>query len=160
MNRFNSIYRHKRYRELLSRLQKLESDRKFCRHHLQHFLDVARIMYIIDLEENLNISKDIIYSAALLHDIGRVSQYVDGIPHNEAGAAIADEILKDCGFDETERNRICSAILCHRHDSAVQNDGLSRLLSRADKLSRNCFDCPASDECYWSSDIKNPEIQF
>lgn len=152
------VYRHNCYRELLTRLQQLETDRKFCRHDFRHFLDTARIMYIIDLEENLNIPKDVIYAAALLHDIGRVSQYENYIPHNEAGAVIAAEILSECGFDKKECEKICSAIFGHGHECKEPTEPLSKLLYKADKLSRNCFDCPASDECYWSSGQKNKEL--
>ena len=40
-----------------------------------HLLDVARLAWIFNLEANQEISKERIYAAALLHDIGRHIQY-------------------------------------------------------------------------------------
>ena len=62
-----------------------------------HFLDVARIGTIIALEEGLELDREWIYAAALLHDCGKHEQYENGTPHEQASARIAPEILKDCG---------------------------------------------------------------
>ena len=75
MDNINKILHHPKYKSLLEELNELEKDREFCNHTLEHFLDVARIAYITVLEEELNYSKDVIYSIALLNDIGRVIQY-------------------------------------------------------------------------------------
>ena len=53
-----------------------EADRRFCRHSMVHFLDVARIGTIIALEEGLKINREWIYAAALLHDCGKHEQYL------------------------------------------------------------------------------------
>ena len=42
---------------------------------MSHLMDVARIAYITCLEQNLGIEKDVIYGAAILHDIGKYAQY-------------------------------------------------------------------------------------
>lgn len=98
MDRVNQIWNHPLYQDELNKLQLLETDREFCRHTPEHFLDVARLAYIRALEENAPVSKELIYCAALLHDIGRARQYEDGTPHDEAGAAIAGQILNELGF--------------------------------------------------------------
>ena len=95
MDRVNQIWNHPIYQNELNKLQLLETDREFCRHTPEHFLDVARLAYIRALEENAPVSKELIYCTALLHDIGRARQYEDGTPHDEAGAAIAGQILSD-----------------------------------------------------------------
>lgn len=41
---------------------------------MEHFLDVARLMYIYNLEDQAGFSKEMIYAAGLLHDIGRYEQ--------------------------------------------------------------------------------------
>ncbi len=84
---------------------------------MAHFLDVARLAYIFNLEEHLGIDRERIYAAALLHDIGRHVQYLDGTPHQEAGLPIAGEILRDCGFSEGEEEEILEAIARHRDGS-------------------------------------------
>ena len=78
MTRVNAIWQHPLYQQNLKDLIHLEADRIFCRHTPEHFLDVARLAYIFALERGLNCSRELIYCTALLHDIGRVRQYMDG----------------------------------------------------------------------------------
>ena len=114
MDRVNQIWNHPLYQNELNKLQLLETDREFCRHTPEHFLDVARLAYIRALEENAPVSKELIYCTALLHDIGRARQYEDGTPHDEAGAAIAGQILNELGFSMEEMEAIIAAIRGHR----------------------------------------------
>lgn len=158
MDRVNQIWKHPLYQTELHKLQLLEADREFCRHTPEHFLDVARLAYIRALEENYPVSKELIYCTALLHDIGRARQYEDGTPHDEAGAVIAEQILKELGFSPEEIQAIVSAIRGHR--SETNQTILGQLIYRADKKSRNCFSCKAEPECYWSSAKKNMTIQY
>ena len=106
MDRVNQIWRHPVYQEHYKKIQELESERIFCRHTPEHFLDVARLMYIYALEEHLELPKELIYAAALLHDIGRAQQYQYNIPHDIAGVEIAREILTDLHFTEQEKELI------------------------------------------------------
>lgn len=158
MDRVNQIWKHPLYQTELHKLQLLEADREFCRHTPEHFLDVARLAYIRALEENYSVSKELIYCTALLHDIGRTRQYEDGTPHDEAGAVIAEQILKELGFSLEEIQAIVSAIRGHRAET--NQTILGQLIYRADKKSRNCFSCKAEPECYWSSAKKNMTIQY
>ena len=158
MDRVNHIWKHPLYQTELHKLQLLEADREFCRHTPEHFLDVARLAYIRALEENYSVSKELIYCTALLHDIGRARQYEDGTPHDEAGAVIAEQILKELGFSPEEIQAIVSAIRGHRAET--NQTILGQLIYRADKKSRNCFSCKAEPECYWSSAKKNMTIQY
>lgn len=84
MERVNGILKDPLYRTCLSKIALFERDRIFCGHDMAHFLDVARLAYIFNLEENLGIEKEEIYTAALLHDVGRFVQYEDGTPHQLA----------------------------------------------------------------------------
>ena len=158
MDRVNQIWNHPLYQTELRKLQLLEADREFCRHTPEHFLDLARLAYIRALEENYPVSKELIYCTALLHDIGRARQYEDGTPHDEAGAIIARQILKELGFPPEEMEAIVSAIRGHRAET--NQTILGQLIYRADKKSRNCFSCKAEPECYWSSAKKNMTIQY
>lgn len=114
MDRVNRIWRHPVYQEHYKKIQELESERIFCRHTPEHFLDVARLMYIYALEKHLELPKELIYAAALLHDIGRAQQYQYNIPHDIAGVEIAREILTDLHFTEQEKELILSSIGHHR----------------------------------------------
>ena len=152
----NEIIDHPLYVQEFEKLQKLEEERQFCRHTFEHFLDVARIAYIINLEKGFNLSKNVIYAVALLHDIGRARQYEDGISHEEAGADIAGRILNDCGFINEDIDMIINAIKDHR--TGLNDSNLSKLIYFADKASRLCFKCKESGKCNWSSQKKNLNI--
>lgn len=160
MNRIYKIQTNPVFREQFRLLQESEADRAFCRHTMEHFLDVARLMYIYNLEENAGIDKELIYAAALLHDIGRYEQISKGTPHHISGARIAGNILGDSGFSEKEIIRICNAISSHRTKDNNQIDILAQYLYRADKQSRNCFSCPAVKECNWPQEKKNTVILY
>ncbi|MGG7143459.1 HD domain-containing protein [Clostridium nigeriense] len=157
MENVNKILHHTKYKSLLEELNELEKDREFCNHTLEHFLDVARIAYIKVLEEGLNYNKEVIYSIALLHDIGRVLQYNKGIDHNEGSGIIADELLKETSFNKEEKDQIIKAIKEHRKES---EDKLSKIIYESDKLSRNCFNCNAYKNCYWGEEKKNKIIKL
>lgn len=160
MERIDKIINHDLFLYHLKQNEAAESSRVFCRHNMAHFLDVARIAYLMNLEEELGIEKEIIYAAALLHDLGRHLQYEKGIPHEVSGASIAGEILADCGFCGEEIKTITGAILCHREESRKECHDLSGVLYRADKLSRTCYACAAVKECNWSDEKKNRGIRF
>ena len=163
MKRVNAILAHPLYRECYARLEELEKDRIFCRHQMTHLLDVARIAYISNMEQGLGIEKEVIYAAALLHDIGKYVQYEDGTPHEQSGEKIASEILgslseKDA-FSDEENRMILTAIRGHRR-LREDADVLEKLLYTSDKASRMCFACPAEGECDWSTEKKNMELKI
>ena len=139
-----------------------EQDRQFCRHDMQHFLDVARIGWILCLERDLQISKAMLYAAALLHDIGRGMQYREGVHHDQASVLLAGYILPMCGFSEEETKDICDAIAGHSMSCGVaeRRTGLGEILEEADHASRCCFACGAEPACYWPKEKKNLEIRM
>ena len=160
MERIHRLFLHPLYQEQNALLQEAEKDRIFCRHTMEHFLDVARLMYIYRLEDKAGICRELIYAAALLHDIGRYEQLVHGTPHHTAGARIAGVILPECGFSLEDTRRIQDAIAAHRSKDLPEEDLLSSYLYRADKQSRCCFCCPAADECNWPAEKKNDRIRY
>lgn len=160
MERVNRILKHPCFQESLKQVKRYESDRIFCCHQMEHFLDVARIAYILNLEEHLEIEKDLIYAAALLHDIGRYVQYADGTPHERASACIAPEILADCGYLPEEIARIVDAIAAHRDLEEAKTEPLKSIIYRADKASRACFSCKAEAQCNWKKEKKNVKIGY
>ena len=139
-----------------------ERNRQFCRHDMQHFLDVARIGWILCLERELNISKEMVYAVALLHDIVRGMQYREGVHHDEASVLLAGHILPECGFSAVQTKEICDAIAGHRMSSEVTEcrTDLGKILEEADHASRCCFACGAEPECYWPKEKKNLEIRM
>lgn len=159
MKNTNKIVLSKIYRDYLNELEYLERDRFFCRHNYEHFISVARICYILKLEEDVDVDKDMIYATALLHDLGRVLEIKEGINHAIGSVNIAREILEITDFSLEEKNRILKCISYHRTKDASE-DKFFNIFYRADKLSRPCFRCPAYDECNWSYEKKNHEIIY
>lgn len=161
-NRHIQILKDERYLKCLSDIEELERNRIFCKHNLSHFISVARIATIIWQEEGggNNLKRDIIYAAGLLHDIGRSEEYTKGTPHEEAGAIIAGEILQSSGYEDKEIEMITRAISAHRIKDDNDIDYLGQIISKADKLSRECFACSASDMCKWSKEKKNKSLEY
>lgn len=139
------LLKNNKYIECLNYINELEKNRIYCKHNINHLVNVARIAYIIVLENNLNISKEIIYVTALLHDIGRWRQYLYNEDHALASAEIANNILNDLNFNG-DINTITLAIKEHRKELAHGNQ-LSNVLYKSDKLSRLCFICNAQNTC-------------
>ncbi len=178
MKRINKLLSHPDFTKNLNHLAILEKDRIYCRHDLSHLLDVARIACLLqykkaetNLKSTILFSDEIIYAAALLHDLGRVLQYEQGLPHETAGLVLAKKILIDCDFTKSEQVLILDAIQFHRKNPNLFSDdiedkekeeilSLRSLLYHADKLSRNCFACKASHSCYWSESEKNKGITY
>ncbi len=160
MERVNNILGNRSYKEYLGKNMMAEEDRRFCHHDMGHFLDVARLAMIFNLKQGLSLPEELIYAAALLHDIGRWRQYEDGTPHEEASAFLAPEILSESGFSAEESEQIISAIRNHRNAAVRDEQSLDGLLYRADKMSRSCFCCPAEKECSWKGDKKNLVLRY
>lgn len=157
MERFNAILHDKEYRYYLDRNRNAETGRIFCRHGLEHFLDVARIAWIINMEEQQGYPKEIIYVTALLHDIGKFMQYEQQIPHEKASWDLARKFLERQDFTPEESSLIGRGILGHREQESA---GFAELIYRADKLSRPCFTCEAAEECNWDPQKKNRSIYY
>ena len=156
--RINRILTHPSYIEYVSQNAEKEQDRVFCHHDMGHFLDVARLAEILNLTEAYGQDAELIYAAALLHDIGRHIQYETGEDHALVSARMAPAILKDCGFMQEEAEQIVSAIATHRLAEVRDRKDLNGLLYRADKLSRPCYCCKQESACNWKGDKKNRQL--
>ncbi len=170
MQRIDAIVRDPLFQDSLSRIKKLEQDREFCKHTLQHFVDVARITYILMLEsgqiqqfiEDAGLSgpetaKEVIYAAGILHDVARWREYESGVDHASMGASMAGEILERNGFTHEESRVITQAIFEHREQS-IQMSRLGEMLFRADNLSRSCHECSAQERCYKFSQMETGNL--
>lgn len=151
LDKVQKIIGHDTFIHILADLKVLEKERIWCGHDLEHLLSVARIMWIDCLEHMPGrYAKDVVYAAALLHDIGRAAQYKTGEPHETAGVRIASKILTDAGYAKADQVLILTAIGEHRKPAeGEQMRSLADLLYRADKISRSCYLCDAADTCSW-----------
>lgn len=182
MDRVNRIMKHKLYLEYINRIKAHEQDRIFCKHDMGHFLDVCRLAEIewltfriqetetkqdavsngqsgVKNGESIQVNRELIYAAGLLHDIGRWEEYENGVRHEIASAGLAPGILRECDFAQRETEEIIFAISNHRNKEIKEENSLAGFLYRADKKSRACFSCEAENECDWSDSKKNLEIK-
>lgn len=150
MERVNVIIADPEYRGYLKKNSDAEQNREFCTHHFEHLLSVARITWLLLLEEGTpHISREIAYAAGLLHDIGRWHELEDEIDHAVYSAELAGPLLKRAGFSEAESALIRKAIVQHRSKSEAVGhiSPLSNALRKADKYERTCFFCNARHQC-------------
>ena len=160
MEKIDQITGHPLFRLSMEKIEELEEDRVFCCHGMGHSLDVARMAHILNLERGLNLDKEMIYAAALLHDLGRWKQYTEQIPHHRASETLAAEILGHTDFDRGQQAQILRAIRSHRRFGETEGDLLADVICEADKKSRNCWCCKASRECYWPEAARNRGIEL
>lgn len=113
MGRVNRILAHSLFRDCLCRIEEAERERIYCKHDMRHFLDTARLAWIGNLEQGLGMEKEMIYAAALLHDIGRAKQYACGMPHDAASAELICRIMPECGFSAGETAEVAAAVTGH-----------------------------------------------
>ena len=148
MNAPDRLLAHSDYQRAIRAIAEREQDRRFCRHGLDHVSDVARLLWILVIENERPFDKDTVLLTAMLHDIGRS---VDNDNHDAESVRIA----------RTLRAQILSAIASHRDKNATidpQQASLGQLLALADKKSRPCYRCPAAEDCYWPDSLKNKTI--
>lgn len=164
MPRVQAIIEEPAFAEVLAAIDAAEADRVFCRHGLPHLLDVARVAWILNLEREAGLEREVVYAAALLHDVGRAAQYTTGESHEMAGerlaAAILDALPVDLRFSAATRADILGAVREHRGAGTGEEDSsLAALIREADHRSRPCFACSARSACNWTDERKNLSIQ-
>ncbi len=155
MARIQPILQHAVFTAVLEQLENWEQDRIYCRHGLPHLLDVARIASLRADDQHMDYPRDVIYAAALLHDIGRLAQYTTGEPHAQAGVPLARRILQDTEFTAEEQDAILRAVRGHQ---TGETDALTRLICEADHACRLCFCCTARGSCKWTKEQRNRTV--
>lgn len=169
LDRINAIINNSEYQDWIVANNRAEYGSEYCRHGLEHALDVARIAYELWLDSKGNpLAKEIVYAAALLHDIGYWSKFeelnCESNDHTDCecgchehdheaeqetpaqvGAALAEDILFEAGYHPAMIAEIQKAIL--NMENSESREGLSVILRRANELSRPCFLCPMRENC-------------
>lgn len=102
-------------------------------HGLDHVLRVVNLCKVIGKEEDADMR--VLLPAALFHDIARPTERENGMPHEEAGAQMAEHYLRSIRYDEERIIKITHAIRTHRYRSTQKPETLeAKILSDADKL--------------------------
>lgn len=159
MEMVDAILNHPQYIKDMALNAEAEKDRLFCRHDLQHSFDVARVAYIMSLERQFTISKEVIYATALLHDIAKWKQYKYGVDHALEGAILAKEILEDIGVSKKETEEITDAIKTHRRKE-TRKSRLGIVLYESDKSCRPCIFCSSLIECNRFIEGRKPKLTY
>lgn len=155
----DKILEHPKFIAYLKLNAEEEKQRKLCHHDLQHALDVARVAYIISMEKGLNVDKELIYIAALLHDIAKWKQYQENVDHALESAILAEEILSDIGVKELDAEMILEAIRSHRSKDQ-KTTALSEVLYSGDKACRLCTTCEDIKECNRFQNGEKPMLKY
>lgn len=147
--------------DIRKQLDKQEQTRAFCKHGLDHSLDVARIAQLMNLEFGFLQDKEEIYLSALLHDLGRVEEYERGIQHQKAGYEIARKLLGEIQYPLHLWEPVLQRVLEHRHLNICNEEiTADNFFWFADKRSRNCFVCQQSQDCNWKTEKKTKTIKW
>lgn len=159
LKRVQLILQDELFIEYINRNTHEGQEHPFCKHDLAHMIDVARIAYILVLENHdleyfvqaANLSgkmaaKEIIYTAGLLHDIGKWEEYDSGADHAAFGSQLVRDLLPRLNFNENEINIIARAVFEHRNINEEMSF-LGERLHRADNLSRVCSQCSDKQYC-------------
>ena len=148
MKRVELLVQDKLYNQYIQKNIDLVKDQLIFQHDFQHHLDVARIAYILILEDAaLNIfikecnlsgklaAKEVIYASGLLHDIGKWKEYSENIDHAIFGADFAREILARVFFTANEIDIISHAVFEHNNIN-IDMSFLGERIYRADNFAR------------------------
>lgn len=149
MARVNQLLEQENYICYMEKIDGLEKERLFCKHGFEHGLNVARIAYAYLLEkEELLLTKESVYAAAFLHDIGRWVEYQTGEDHAEASARLALPLLEACSFSLDDIQVILKGIREHRRHPEGNLTLLGAALALADDWARDCRHCSVQALCY------------
>jgi uncharacterized protein len=106
-------------------------------HDFEHVMRVHRLCLLL-AEDAPNVSLDVLRTAALLHDIGRVREDKDNsgnTDHASVSAQMAETILRGLGDSDELIKQVKHCILSHRFRSSVDpGTDEARILFDADKL--------------------------
>jgi uncharacterized protein len=98
-------------------------------HSYEHVDRVVKIALLLARKEKADI--ELVQIAAILHDVGRCA----GQPHNETGARLASEILKNLHYPPQKTKKIARIVLLHNVDSKDKLSSLEeKIVWDADKI--------------------------
>ena len=78
------------------------------REHIQYVYK-----YVVMLSKDKNIDREVLELAALLHDISMTDMALDRSRHNEYGAEIAEQLLRENNYPEDKTQIVKRCILNH-----------------------------------------------
>ncbi len=124
--------------EIMERSERFEEQTKgtkdeynIYREHIQYVYK-----YVVLLSKNKNVDKEVLELSALLHDISMTDITLDRSRHNEFGADIAEQLLRDNDYPEDKIQLVKKCILNHsKRRSEYRTTEEEQILVDADGLS-------------------------
>jgi len=101
------------------------------REHIQYVYK-----YVVMLSKDKNVDGEVLELAALLHDISMTDMSLDRSRHNEYGAGIAEQLLRESNYPEDKTQLVKRCILNHsKRRQQYRSTEEERILVDADGLS-------------------------
>lgn len=101
------------------------------REHIQYVYK-----YVVLLSKDKNVDKEVLELSALLHDISMTDMTLDRSRHNEFGADIAEQLLRESNYPEDKVQLVKKCILNHsKRRSEYRTTEEEQILVDADGLS-------------------------
>lgn len=128
----------KMQQEIINRSNKFEEQTKgtkdeynIYREHIQYVYK-----YVCLLSKYKNVDHEVLELSALLHDIAMTDKSLDRAKHNEYGALIAEQLLRENGYPEDKIDFVKKCILNHSSKRAeYRTTEEEKILVNADGLS-------------------------
>ena len=128
----------KMQQEIINRSKNFEMETKgtkdeynIYREHIQHVYK-----YVCLLSKDKNVDHEVLELSALLHDIAMTDKTLDRSKHNEYGAVIAEQLLRENSYPEEKIKLVKKCILNHSNKRAkYRTTEEERILVDADGLS-------------------------
>ena len=124
--------------EIMDRSERFEEQTKgtkdeynIYREHIQYVYK-----YVVLLSKDKNVDKEVLELSALLHDISMTDMTLDRSRHNEFGADIAEQLLRESNYPEDKVQLVKNCILNHsKRRSEYRTTEEEQILVDADGLS-------------------------
>jgi len=121
----------------ISEIQRIVERELSCSaHDLEHTNRVLNLA--LKISEGLEVDMGVLIPAVILHDIARAKcdrEETKKIDHATLGSEMANEILKDLAYKQTQFEKICHCIESHRYRTVTKPKSIeARVLYDADKL--------------------------
>ena len=124
--------------EIMDRSERFEEQTKgtkdeynIYREHIQYVYK-----YVVLLSKDKNVDKEVLELSAILHDISMTDMTLDRSRHNEFGADIAEQLLRESNYPEDKVQLVKKCILNHsKRRSEYRTTEEEQILVDADGLS-------------------------
>ena len=101
--------------EIMDRSARFEEHTKGTKDEYNIFREHVQYVYkyVVMLSEGKNVDREVLELAALLHDISMTDWTLDRSRHNEFGAEIAEQLLRENDYPEDKTQLVKKCILNH-----------------------------------------------